>query len=125
MDVERKLRELQKQNDFLQETVYRLREALTETRMLPREWRLTPSEQNIIGVMVNREVGTYEAFLTALYLAKGRPEASQKILQVFICRLRKKLEPFGIEIHTIWGRGWALSPAARAMLRAEKTRIAA
>lgn len=125
MELERRLRELQKKNEYLEETVHRLREALTETRLLPREWRLTPSEENILGVMVNREVGTYEALLTALYLAKGRPEACQKILQVFICRLRKKVEPYGVEIRTIWGRGWALSPESRASLRAENTKAAA
>lgn len=125
MELERRLRELQKRNEYLEETVHRLREALTETRLLPREWKLTPSEENVLGVLVNRELGTYEALLTALYLAKGRPEASQKILQVFICRLRKKLEPYGIKIRTVYGRGWALSPESRASLRADKTRAAA
>lgn len=125
MDLERRVQELKQQNEYLQETVHRLREALTETRLLPREWKLTPSEENFIGVLINREVGTYEALLTTLYLAKGRPEASQNILHVFVCRVRKKLEPYGIEIRTIWGRGWALSPESRASLRADKTIAAA
>lgn len=125
MNLERRVQELKERNEVLQETVHRLRQAMIETRPLPRKWRLTPSEEDILGVMVNREVATYDAMLTVLYSAKGRPEAAQKILQVFICRLRKKLEPFGVKIHTFWGRGWSLSPETRASLRAESRKAAA
>lgn len=41
-----------------------------------------------------------------------------KIIDVFICKLRAKLRPHGLEIATIWGRGYELTPDARARLQA-------
>jgi len=51
-----------------------------------------------------------EALLFALYqLRQEEPEL--KIIDVFICKLRKKLKPLGISIDTVWGRGYRMLPA--------------
>ena len=52
---------------------------------------------------------TKEAFLNHLYGGMDEPEV--KIIDVFICKLRKKLETaLGGEgyIETVWGRGYVL-----------------
>ena len=53
---------------------------------------------------------TKEMFLTHLY--GGRDEPELKIIDVFICKLRKKLHQAGAPasgcIETVWGRGYAL-----------------
>ena len=36
-----------------------------------------------------------------------------KTLDVHICKMRKHLQPFGIEIETLWGYGYQLVPDAR------------
>lgn len=45
------------------------------------------------------------------YVYGNEPEADEpepKIFDVFMCRLRKILEPLGYEIETIWGVGYKL-----------------
>lgn len=51
---------------------------------------------------------TKETFLNHLY--GGRDEPDIKIIDVFICKLRKKLQTVGAEdlISTVWGRGYIL-----------------
>lgn len=48
-----------------------------------------------------------------LYQLRPDAEPEIKIVDVFICKLRKKLAPLGIKIDTYWGRGYALAVAAR------------
>ena len=51
---------------------------------------------------------TKEAFLNHLYGGMDEPE--MKIIDVFICKLRKKLATAGAEhlIGTVWGRGYMI-----------------
>jgi two-component system cell cycle response regulator CtrA len=51
---------------------------------------------------------TKEAFLNHLYGGMDEPE--MKIIDVFICKLRKKLAAAGAEglIGTVWGRGYTM-----------------
>jgi two-component system cell cycle response regulator CtrA len=69
---------------------------------------LTGKEYAILELMVLRKgmVLTKEAFLNHLYGGMDEPE--QKIIDVFVCKLRKKLAQAGAEnlIGTIWGRGY-------------------
>jgi DNA-binding response OmpR family regulator len=54
---------------------------------------------------------TREQLLTDLYWDKHE-EPEIKIIDVFVCKLRKKLKPLGVVIHTIWGQGYRLQVAA-------------
>src|SRR3954471_23860074 len=69
---------------------------------------LTGKEFAILELMVLRRgmVLTKEAFLNHLY--GGLDEPDMKIIDVFICKLRKKLAQAGAAqvIETIWGRGY-------------------
>jgi two-component system cell cycle response regulator CtrA len=55
---------------------------------------------------------TKEAFLNHLYGGMDEPEV--KIIDVFVCKLRKKLARAGAEgiIGTIWGRGYMIRETA-------------
>jgi two-component system, cell cycle response regulator CtrA len=60
---------------------------------------------------------TKEMFLNQLYGSMDEPD--QKIIDVFICKLRKKLaEASGGKnyIETVWGRGYALREPEQAKL---------
>jgi two-component system cell cycle response regulator CtrA len=60
---------------------------------------------------------TKEAFLNHLYGGMDEPE--MKIIDVFICKLRKKLAHAGADnlIGTVWGRGYMIrEPSARPAL---------
>ncbi len=69
---------------------------------------LTGKEYSIFELLVLRKgsVLTKEAFLNHLYGGMDEPEI--KIIDVFICKLRKKLSQAGAGnlIGTVWGRGY-------------------
>ncbi|HTN09431.1 MAG TPA: response regulator transcription factor [Acetobacteraceae bacterium] len=71
---------------------------------------LTGKEYAILELLVLRKgmVLTKEAFLNHLYGGMDEPE--MKIIDVFICKLRKKLAQAGADalIGTVWGRGYML-----------------
>jgi two-component system, cell cycle response regulator CtrA len=71
---------------------------------------LTGKEYAILELLVLRKgmVLTKEAFLNHLYGGMDEPE--MKIIDVFICKLRKKLAVAGADnlIGTVWGRGYMI-----------------
>jgi two-component system cell cycle response regulator CtrA len=76
--------------------------------------RLTGKEYEILELLALRKGSTMtkEMFLNHLYGGLDEPEA--KIIDVFICKLRKKLSASGGHdyIETIWGRGYTLREPA-------------
>ena len=79
-----------------------------------RTVHLTGKEYAILELLVLRKgmVLTKEAFLNHLYGGMDEPE--MKIIDVFICKLRKKLASAGADnlIGTIWGRGYMMREPA-------------
>jgi len=75
-----------------------------------QEVHLTGKEYAILELLVLRKgmVLTKEAFLNHLYGGTDEPE--MKIIDVFICKLRKKLALAGADnlIGTVWGRGYMI-----------------
>ena len=81
---------------------------------------LTGKEYAILELLTLRKgvVMTKEAFLNHLYGGMDEPEV--KIIDVFICKLRKKLAQAGADnlIATVWGRGYVLREPNPAVARA-------
>ena len=75
-----------------------------------RELHLTGKEYSILELLVLRKgmVLTKEAFLNHLYGGLDEPE--MKIVDVFVCKLRRKMARAGADgmIGTIWGRGYMI-----------------
>ena len=72
---------------------------------------LTGKEYGILELLSLRKGTTLtkEMFLNHLYGGMDEPEL--KIIDVFVCKLRKKLAAASIDedyIHTVWGRGYVL-----------------
>lgn len=55
---------------------------------------------------------TKEAALAWMYQVSTDSEPEIKIIDVYICKARKKLEPLGVRIDTVWGKGYALGVTA-------------
>lgn len=79
--------------------------------------RLTEAEFNLFLLlwqrrprMVSREALMSEAY----WLRNDQDEPEIKIIDVQICKVRKKLATTGIEIDTVWGRGYRILPKAEA-----------
>jgi len=75
-----------------------------------KEVHVTCKEYAILELLVLRKgmVLTKEAFLSHLYGGMDEPE--MKIIDVFVCKLRKKLAMAGAAslIATVWGRGYMM-----------------
>ncbi len=82
------------------------REVTVDSRLV----HLTGKEYAILELLMLRKgvVLTKDAFLNHLYGGMDEPEV--KIIDVFVCKLRKKLQLAGAGnmIGTIWGRGYML-----------------
>ncbi|MDR3285633.1 MAG: response regulator transcription factor [Holosporales bacterium] len=88
---------------------------------------LTNKEYSILELMAMRKGAALnkEAFLNHLYGGMDEPEL--KIVDVFVCKLRKKIydltKSYGY-IETIWGRGYMLkAPDEKSQYMVEKKRV--
>ncbi len=86
---------------------------------------LTGKEYSILELLTLRRgmVLTKEAFLNHLYGGMDEPE--MKIIDVFICKLRKKLAQAGAGnlIGTVWGRGYVMREPVEHKARAAAQEI--
>ena len=88
-----------------------------------RRVHLTGKEYAILEMLSLRKglTLTKEMFLNHIY--GGRDEPELKIIDVFICKLRKKLAEAGLGsagyIETVWGRGYALRDPQEEIERTE------
>jgi two-component system cell cycle response regulator CtrA len=75
---------------------------------------LTGKEFAVLQLLMLRKnmVMTKEAILTQLYSGMDEPEL--KIIDVFVCKIRKKLAAVGLGdfIGTVWGRGYTVRDQA-------------
>lgn len=111
MDVDARLEALEAENERLRDELETLKDSLGMNFLAPPELRLTGHETRLFGRLLKGDVASKAALLTAIY--NGRDEAEIKIIDVFICNMRKKLKPFGLEIATIWGVGYRMTPESK------------
>jgi two-component system cell cycle response regulator CtrA len=107
---------LARQNDeiaTLRERIRQLEEALSPTDAAPPvEWGLTATQARVYAHLASRERATRQSIMTALYGTRPNDDPEMKIVDVFICHIRRKVAPFGVRINTIWGQGYALDKGA-------------
>lgn len=107
--VDELFEQLRVQIDVLKERNRQLEELLApSTLQPPLEWRLTASEARVFAHLASRDVCRKEGILAALYADRIDEAPEPKIVDVFVCKLRKKVKPFGVEIETVWGQGYRL-----------------
>jgi two-component system cell cycle response regulator CtrA len=117
VDVDARIEGLQAEVGRLQGRVDQLEAAMGMTLAAPLEWRLTPAEQRVFGVLMARELATKDAVMAGVYRDAGRDEPEIKIVDVFVCKIRAKLKRFEIPIETVWGQGYRLPAEAKARVR--------
>jgi two-component system cell cycle response regulator CtrA len=110
---------LTEENELLREESRQLRSELENIGWrAPLELNLTPAEEVVLGCLLKRASATKSGLYMALYGSKVESDqATPKIVDVFICKLRKKLAPFGLEVGTDWGRGYFLTPDSKQKLQ--------
>ncbi|WP_203158386.1 helix-turn-helix domain-containing protein [Methylobacterium aquaticum] len=94
--------------DLLEEQVRQYREAAESTPAYPAEWGLTPKETRLVAALVRARgnVVSVPNLMVALYGLE--PDADEKIIATFVCKIRAKLRAAdaGITIRTQWGEGF-------------------
>ncbi len=102
---------LTEENETLREKLRLLEQSQGLTLETPLVFRLTGQEARLFAVLLRRDLVTKELAMMTLYPTNENVE--DKIIDVFICKIRKKLKPFGIVVETVWGRGYRLPPQGR------------
>lgn len=83
---------------------------------LQRLFGLTPKEAELLAAFVDGRPRTKDSLMAVVYGgALDMPEA--KIIDVFVCKIRRKIAGSGISIETLWGSGYHV-PDTDALKRA-------
>lgn len=127
MDQLARLDALEAENERLRDRNAQLEDMLGLTIEMPVFLGLTVTEGRVFGALLKRPACTKDHLMHALYsLRHDGEEPEMKILDVLVCKLRKKLSPLGITIETIWGQGYLMTPdmQARSLAMIEQRSIA-
>ena len=117
-EVEQLRRKLIAANERIENLEYEAAErsaamALAQTVEHNQVWfiRLTPKEAMCMSLLCKAapRVLTKRAMMQGLYSAEDEP--AEKIVDVFVCKLRAKLAAIGLDVATEWGRGYRIAPA--------------
>jgi hypothetical protein len=87
-----------------------------------RVLKLTPLEAGFILVLLKRDEADKDTLHYVIETQRNmrradNPEATdRKMVDVIICKLRRKLAKFNVEIKTIWGRGYFINEEGRQKL---------
>lgn len=101
---------LRSENDELRETVRFMRDMLMPPMRFPRAWRLTPTEGRLLAAFYANPEGLRKESVHAVIDENMEPVTEPKIVDVFICKMRKKLKPYGVAFETQWGSGYFMTP---------------
>jgi hypothetical protein len=111
----------------IQTEVIHLREEVTTLNARIREMRgiepgsaedfvtiakLTPSEAMLVSQIVKHGKASKQRLYHSLYGDRPNPDDTPepKIIDVLIHKIRRKFEPVGLKIETIWAWGYSMSP---------------
>jgi two-component system cell cycle response regulator CtrA len=69
---------------------------------------LTRLESRLMRALAERmdRVVDKSALMDALYFDRGREEPAPKIVDILVCKIRKKLKGSAYSIETVWGQGY-------------------
>jgi DNA-binding response OmpR family regulator len=86
---------------------------------MPRALHLTAAEDDIVAMIAKRAPNCMDVTRMHYAIYGARIEApDQKIIQVQITKIRRKLMAHGIELETWWGRGYSMTLADLDKLKA-------
>lgn len=117
MSSEEQIELLKETISRLEGQVHALQEALTGDITPHVAFGLTPTEATIFSILVHRGKSTKTQIWNALYGLRPDDGAEMKIVDVLVCKARKKLSKFGIRIETLWGFGYAIPAESLARVR--------
>lgn len=89
---------------------------------ITRTFKITPAMSRVFAALLRRPEMT-KATLHLAVQREGREFTDPKIVDVMICKLRKVMPKYDIDIKTIWGRGYFI-PAESKVLAFKQMKMA-
>jgi DNA-binding response OmpR family regulator len=83
--------------EALEDRVAVLEQALGLNYQAPAEWRLTSTEERILGVLLRSPRVHRERLMVALYADRADPP-DVSVITVHVCGLRAKLKRLGVDV---------------------------
>jgi two-component system cell cycle response regulator CtrA len=114
--LHREIAELRGKLDERDCQIMRLRQMLEPTIEFPTRWKLTGTEEKILSLLMFGGVKLRSSIVDLIY-DNDVDEAKDRIIDVYIHRLRHALAKDGIEIKTVWSRGYKLEREAIARIK--------
>ena len=102
----------------LEEAVRQRDEAFAPAIMFPAAMRLTEHEAVVLAALWTSRTPCVRRAALATRLWPDAPETDPHGVDVLVCRMRRKLEPFTITVATLFQQGYALTRAGREKLGA-------
>ncbi len=82
-------------------------------------FRLTKIEGLLLSILCEREMVRKADLHSCVYAGKLDDKvAEEKIIDVWVCKMRRRLKVFGIEIQTLWGQGYYMKVADKEKVKA-------
>jgi len=116
-DLQARIEVLAQELDAAQARIRELEQLLGINLPAPLCLGLTGREQRLFGALMARDFLSKEAAMTAIYDPAAGDAPYIKIIDVFICKIRRKIKAFGIGIETIWGFGYRIPAADKGIVR--------
>lgn len=80
--------------------------------------RITPRAARVLHILTFSKRTSKEAMHHAYTNGAESAEDDEKIIDVQVYHVRKALKPHGIDVETIWGDGYRMTPEAKAAVLA-------
>lgn len=108
--------QLQVQLDEAREHITQLETLLGTRTPFPVSWNLSEREAELLGLLLNRELVSGDMFMTIV--AGARPHDMESDARTYTSQYIHRLRRKGIQISTVWGRGWFIKSSFKTHLRA-------
>lgn len=96
----------------------------SERAPLGNLYGLSDMEQRILTGLLKRGSMTTDQLCRWLHPSPDdAPADTASVLRVMVYRMRQKFKPHGVEIQTIWGSGYRLTPESIERVRADMSRL--
>ena len=111
------LQSLKRENEQLRDRLTVLEESIGLGIQAPRALNLTWMQERIFCCIYRRGFAERETIMAAMYGVESYNK-DPAIISVFLCKARRTLSKFSIEINNVYGRGWEMPEQSRHIVRA-------
>jgi two-component system cell cycle response regulator CtrA len=114
---------LQSELDEAESRLNDLRDTFLNADNIWPELDLSPTQTLIFSLLMSRAYATKETIHATIDARRldhreDYSEKDRKLIEAFICKMRARLRPFGIEIKTVWGHGYEMAGEMKARAQA-------